>query len=226
MLWVGDPVAGVRLERVPEPVAGGAFPVAWKADSERAKRSREDPSRAAWGLRRGPGTTPARRGGRPGGRCRDPTRPEGHRFAPRPHRAAGGRDPSVKGGSMNKPAGIQPPPSPWRQPDDRGQPERVSPWGAPDERGVPGGLLVLASTCGLSRRRHQVVLRTRRRRAEASPRRTRAGGEGGLRHLPGQGPLRGVCAPTSRVLRRLGWADGERTRLPVEPGSGPVGSRA
>ena len=41
-----------------------------------------------------------------------------------------------------------------------------------------------------------------------------------LRHLPGQGTLRRVRAPASRALRRLGRADGERTRLPVEPGSG------
>ena len=42
---------GGRLgpELVPKPVAGGAFTVACKADPERATRSREDPSRAAWG---------------------------------------------------------------------------------------------------------------------------------------------------------------------------------
>jgi WhiB family redox-sensing transcriptional regulator len=35
---------------------------------------------------------------------------------------------------MNKSAGIHPQPSPWRQPHDRGQPERASPWRDPDER--------------------------------------------------------------------------------------------
>jgi hypothetical protein len=35
---------------------------------------------------------------------------------------------------MTKPAAVHPQPSPWRQPHDRGQPERISPWRDPDER--------------------------------------------------------------------------------------------
>jgi WhiB family redox-sensing transcriptional regulator len=35
---------------------------------------------------------------------------------------------------MNKPARIDPQPSPWWRPHDGGQPERVSPWRNPEER--------------------------------------------------------------------------------------------
>ena len=57
MLWVGDPVAGVRPERVPKPVIGGAFTVVCKA---RSLSGPSDPGRIPvdpHGLRRGPGTT-------------------------------------------------------------------------------------------------------------------------------------------------------------------------
>jgi hypothetical protein len=72
-------------DRWPEP----SLSCVWLDPLSEAKRSRKDPSRPAW-LGRGPVTTAGATGGWPGGRCRDLTWPEAHRFTPRPHRAAGG----------------------------------------------------------------------------------------------------------------------------------------
>jgi len=76
----------------------------------------------------------ARWGGRLGGRCRALSCPEGHRFAPPPHRAAGGPDPSVKGGVHEQacrrpPATVAVAAAAWRRPAGA-----VSPWRDPDER--------------------------------------------------------------------------------------------
>jgi WhiB family redox-sensing transcriptional regulator len=125
---------------------------------------------------------------------------------------------------MNKHAGIHPQPSPWRQPHGRGQPERVSPWRDPDERVFLSAFWPWRLHAACRGVDTELFYSPEGERGLA-----RTSCERAAKAIYAACLVKALCARYAvQHHERYGvWggADGERTRLPVEPGSGrgPLG---